>query len=263
MFQALTSDIKSINLFSMITDRNNMLRILILCLIIPMAAAVMSSCAVKNEISISTDGAGTATMAAELDENLVFYLQSMAELTDDAPADGRIFNTEEISAEIEKNPGLTVISITNDDDSSINGEVRYTNIEQLIAETEETLNRPIITFREYGAEKEISIYIDIDNFTDIAPLFPVVEEPLFMTFGPLENQGLSESEYLEMMEYALGDGGGRLIKESVIQTVIRVDGRIISQKGGRKESDSTVVFETPLIRLLLLDKPVEYSIRFR
>lgn len=222
---------------------------------------VFTSCSVRNDINLSPDGSGTASMTTNIDESLVFYLQSLAELTGDYDG-GDLFKIDEIKKGIEENPGLEVVSITNDSDKKITAEVSFKNIEQLIAETEATLNKKIISFNEYGAEKEISIYIDIDNFNDIAPLFPIVEEPLFMTFGPLENQGISEEEYLEMMEYALGEGGGELIRKSMITTKIGIDGTLISQSGGTVKGN-TVTFETPLIRILLLDEPIQYSIRFK
>lgn len=222
---------------------------------------IFSSCAVKNNISLSPDGSGTASTDVSLDESLVFYLESLAELTGESSG-GPLFDVEEIRKSMEKNPGIEVNSLKNHDDKRITAEISFNDIEQLIAETETTLNKKIISFKEYGAEKEIRIYIDIDNFNDIAPLFPIVEEPLFMTFGPLENQGISEDEYLEMMEYALGDGGGELIQDSMITTTINIDGTLISQKGGKAKGNS-VVFETPLVRVLLLDKPIEYVIRFK
>jgi hypothetical protein len=66
-----------------------------------------------------------------------------------------------------------------------------------------------------------------------------------------------------MMEYALGDGGGKLIKDSMITTIINIDGTLISQSGGKETGTNSVTFKTPLIRLLLLDKPIEYSIKFK
>ena len=61
---------------------------------------------------------------------------------------------------------------------------------------------------------------------------------------------------------ALGDGGGDLIRNSMITTTIKIDGKLISQKGGKAKGNS-VTFETPLIRVLMLDQPIEYSIRFK
>ncbi|MBI9106554.1 MAG: hypothetical protein JEZ04_07380 [Spirochaetales bacterium] len=224
---------------------------------------VLSSCSVKNEITLGADGSGSASMTAKIDEMLVTYLSSLAELTGDAPADGVLFNVDDIRKGIEDNPGLRVKAIKNDADKLITAVVEFDDIEALILQSEENLgNEKIISFKKSEASKEIRIYIDIDNFLDIAPLFPMVEEPLFMTFGPLENQGLAEDDYLEMMEYALGDGGGKLIKESMITTIINIDGKLISQTGGRVSGKNSVTFETPLIRLLLLDKPIEYSIKF-
>ncbi len=220
-----------------------------------------SSCSVKNEINLSADGSGNVSSVTELDNMLIFYLKSLAELTDDAK-DKPLFDTEEIKKAIEENPGLKVKSINNDKDKNITAEISFTNIEKLITQTEEALNKNIISFNEYGDEKEIKIHMDIENFTDIAPLFPIVNEPLFMTFGPLENQGITEEEYLEMMEYALGDGGGKLIQESTITTIINIDGKLISQTGGTAKGNS-VTFKTPLIRILMLDEPIEYSIRFK
>ena len=260
MLQTLINTGKSITFYAM----NSLNRIIIRISTILISAGLLilfTSCSVKNEVNLSPDGSGTASMTTNIDESLVFYLKSLAELTGEDP-NGDLFKVDEIKKGIEENPGIKVKSINNDNDRKITAELSFENIEQLIAETEATLNKKIISFTEKGAEKEISIYIDIDNFNDIAPLFPIVEEPLFMTFGPLENQGITEDEYLEMMEYALGAGGGDLIKKSMITTKINIDGTLISQKGGTANGNS-VTFETPLIRILLLDKPIEYSIRFK
>lgn len=232
--------------------------------ILLVSVVLISSCSVKNEINLGTDGSGTASMTAEIDEMLVVYLQSLAELTEEDSTDGTLFNIDDIKKGIEENPGIRVKSIENKEDKLITAVVEFDDIEALIRQSEESLdNEQIISFNSSGAEKEIRIYIDIDNFQDIAPLFPIVEEPLFMTFGPLENQGITEGDYLEMMEYALGDGGGKLIKESMITTTINIDGTLVSQTGGEETGKNSVTFETPLIRILLLDEPIEYSIKFK
>ena len=164
------------------TTENNSFRFILVGIILTVIF-LATSCSVKNEVNLSADGSGTASTVTVLDDALVFYLQSLAELTGEN-AGGPLFNTEEIKKSMEENPGIRVKSIENQDDRRITAEISFNDIEKLIAETEATLNKRIITFNDYGKEKEISIYIDINNFNDIAPLFPIVEEPLFMTFGP-------------------------------------------------------------------------------
>ncbi|MDC7124468.1 MAG: hypothetical protein PQJ46_02805, partial [Spirochaetales bacterium] len=183
---------------------------------------VFSSCSVKNEITLSADGSGTASTNTVLEDSLVFYIQSLAELTGEDSSDS-LFDTDAIKSEMEKNPGIKVNSIDSIDDKKITAEIEFDNIEELIKESEKTLNKKVVSFKQNGDVKEIKIYIDIDNFKDIAPLFPIVDNPLFETFGPLENQEISEDEYLEMMDYALGDGGGTLIKNSIITTSIKIN----------------------------------------
>ena len=234
----------------------------ILGLFVILIAVLFASCSVKQEVELSSDGSGTAAMSADIDPMLVTYLQSLAELTGEG-GDGNLFDVDEISKGIKENPELELISISNKDDMKIDAEIAFNDIENLIKQSEENLNnKKVFSFTEKGKIKEIEIYIDIDNFLDIAPIFPFVEEPLFLTFGPIENQGLAEDDYLEMMEYALGDGGGQLIKKSMISTTINIDGKLISQSGGEVSGKNSVTFNTPLIRLLLLDEPIHYSIKF-
>ena len=82
------------------------------------------------------------------------------------------------------------------------------------------------------------------------------------TFCPEENEGLNEEEYLQMMSFALGEDGPDLIRASVIETRIHVAGRVLEQKGGVREGD-TVIFRIPLIRILLLDQELDYTLTFR
>jgi hypothetical protein len=52
------------------------------------------------------------------------------------------------------------------------------------------------------------------------------------------------------------------VKKSFIEVAIRPEGEIVSQTGG-VVSNGTVVFRIPLLRLLVLDKPLDYSVTFK
>ena len=119
-----------------------------------------------------------------------------------------------------------------------------------------------MSFEERGGEKRVEVRITRENFSSLSGLAPFLDNPFLVMFGPEENEGVSEDEYLEMMEYALGSGASALIRESSVVLVFRVEGRIVSQKGG-VASGETVTFSIPLIDLLLLAEPLEYSIVYR
>ena len=52
------------------------------------------------------------------------------------------------------------------------------------------------------------------------------------------------------------------IKESVLEATVTVPGSVESQSGGKLDG-STVSFSIPLIRVLLLEEPLDYSIIYR
>src|SRR4030042_1396948 len=69
-------------------------------------------------------------------------------------------------------------------------------------------------------------------------------------------------EYLELIDLALGEGGAAALKASAIETTILVKGRVVAQSGGTTVPGG-VAFRIPLLRVLLLDKPLAYSLPFK
>jgi hypothetical protein len=89
-----------------------------------------------------------------------------------------------------------------------------------------------------------------------------LDNPFFRMFSPVENEGTTEAEYLEMMEFLLGEEGPEAVKGSMIEIRVNVKGRILSHSGGRIDGKS-VIYEIPLLRVLLLEEPLEYSLTFK
>jgi hypothetical protein len=73
---------------------------------------------------------------------------------------------------------------------------------------------------------------------------------------------MTEADYLEMIDPAIGEEGTKALKASTIETRLAVKGTLVSQQGG-SASGNIVPFRVPLLRVLLLDKPLDYSIVFR
>jgi hypothetical protein len=89
-----------------------------------------------------------------------------------------------------------------------------------------------------------------------------VENPLFEMFGPQEGEDITEEEYEEMVALAFGDASSRGLTKSFIELKVTVEGTIVGQTGGRIQGKS-VIFKVPLIKVLLLNEPLEYTIVFR
>lgn len=237
-------------------------------LVTVMALLLTWGCQVETDITVAASGSGGARVEAELDPAFIFYLESFAELMEDPDADyslerDGLFPEEQIAQSFEENPDAELLSVDTADPEHLFLELAYQDVEKIAAESADASGTSAFQVSRSQGRTVFQVDINIDNFEQTAKVFTVLNNPLFETFGPLENQGISEEEYLDMMEYALGEGGGELIRNSVLTTRVAVDGRIVAQKGGTVTAGDTVTFKTPLLELLLLKEPIRYEITFQ
>ncbi len=224
---------------------------------------IFSSCSVQQEITLNSEGGGTYRGDVHVSEVFSDYLAQLSSLSMEASEDFVLFETEKIKADIENDgSGVSVQEIYPKDENTLHLELTFNSIEKLVR-SEEALSAGIIRLEESSnGQKTVYIHLDRDNYKDLNTLFSEEQSLVMDTFGPEENEGLTEEEYLDMMSFALGEEGPELILSSTIETEITVEGTIIEQKGGVRK-DNTVIFRIPLIRILLLDQPLDYSLTFR
>ncbi len=136
----------------------------------------------------------------------------------------------------------------------------FSSLEQLLDDLNARQKQSIVKIEEHGRETTLKIYLDLDNYPQLEKIIPFLADPNFETFGPRYNEGMSDAEYLEMIDYILGEEGPGAIEESLIALRINTPKNILSHSGGTKESSSSIRFEIPLIDFLLLAHPIEFSV---
>lgn len=223
----------------------------------------LSSCTVTQEVFLDSDGGGTYSGDIQVSRVFADYLGELASLSMQSSEEFILFDTDKITADMEKDKSsVSVTDIAAGEDNTLHLELEFNSIEGLL-QSEEAQESGIIRFEELAnGQKTVHIRLNRDNYSHLNSLFSEEQSLVMDTFGPEENEGLSEEDYLEMMSFALGEEGPELIRASTIETRVTVGGTIIEQKGGRRESD-TVIFRIPLIRILLLDQALNYSLTFR
>ena len=120
----------------------------------------------------------------------------------------------------------------------------------------------IFSFTTIDNINTVLVEINYETVEQFLLANPSMNSPLMESFGPLANRGLNNEDYLDMMQFALGDESRVGIQESYLVMDINVDGKIISQSGGTKVDQDTVRFKIPLLRILLLDEPESFSVSF-
>ncbi|RKX83852.1 MAG: hypothetical protein DRP57_07090 [Spirochaetes bacterium] len=237
---------------------------IVFVLTIVLLGGSLTSCGVHEEIYLKKDGSGSVSSKIEVKQILVDYFANLAEVTGDSTdiSDGKLFNTKEIKTEIEKQPGVKVTSIKTSGKNLLTTKLEFRNIEDIFNSEKNLTAAGIISLTNSGESKIFRFHLDKKNYKQLSVLIPVLSNPIMESLGPQEDDSTSEADYLDMMSFALGKDGPKAVKNSFVNVVVHVEGKIISQKGG-KISGNVVTFTIPLIKILLLNKPLDYTITFK
>jgi hypothetical protein len=232
-----------------------------LCVILTIL--IFSTCTIKHEVELGKDGSGRVDFHIEIERFFLDYLLDMAELTGELELSEQstIFDIEKIRTALSQKPGITVTRLASPAPEVVEGSFTFRNIEEVFDNEALLTQAKVMGFTCEDNVKSLNLHLDRGNFEHIYSLFPILASPVVESFGPLENEDTSEKEYLEIIEFALGEEGPEGIKNSFINLYIKVNGRLLSQSGGIIDKDG-VSFQIPLIRVLLLDQPLDYSITF-
>jgi hypothetical protein len=225
-----------------------------------LASFALVGCAVSQRVTLEPEGSGTAVVRIRLEKILMAYLQDLSEVSGAAQEKGRIFKLEEIRKDFASRPEVTLARLESPSPDRLEMELDFRSIENLFAAPDKP--QTILTLKKGPNGTTLRAHLDRKNFSQLLELAPFLKNPLFEGLGPQENDNTTEAEYLELIDLALGEGGSAALKASVIETTITVKGQVVAQSGGSVVNGG-VVFRIPLLRVLLLDKPLDYSLTFR
>ena len=229
-----------------------------------LAVFVGISCSANQTIHINSDGSGTLAMHAEVTKLMHDYLESLAEVagTPGFMSGGKVFDAAAIKKDFGSRPGLTVKKVVAPTADSLDLELAFSSIRDVFTADAALTSAGALLYSESGGKKTVKIHLDRSNYTQLSTLFPMLNDPVFAGMGPQVKDTITDDEYVEMIRFSMGDDGPGLLKKSFITLTIDPEGEILSQSGG-SVSGSAVVFRIPLLRLLVLDKPLDYSVTFR
>jgi hypothetical protein len=226
-----------------------------------LSTALLIGCTIKQQVQLEADESGKVSMQIRLEPVFVEYINDLSALTGESP-NGQIFKVEEIKKEFAEREDVTLIRIDTTDPATLEMELSFRSIEEVFSSEQQLQESGVIRFERVSQGYSVRFYLDRKNFASIMKFMPVLQNPLFEGLGPQENDDTTEEEYLELMDLALGEGGADSVSDSYIETKVTVRGTLISQTGG-KISPGSVTFTIPLIRVLLLDKPLDYALVFK
>ncbi len=218
------------------------------------------SCTVHEEITIFVDDSGFSEFTVEIQPFFLEVLDDYSAFLPEEEADLSRLDAERLEAELLKSDYVYDATVHEASETFYSGIFHFTDARYILAKAEEDQRVDILTYTTTGRTQQVVIYIDIDNYSLLEDLVPILKDPAFSTFGPEENRDVTEEEYYEMVSYMLGEEGPGAIQTSEIRIVIHTSRPIIRQNGGRIVNPRQVVFTIPLIKFLLLHEPLMFSV---
>ncbi len=216
------------------------------------------SCGAEQTLRIEKDGSGNTRFDLTLSPVLEGQITELGALWGEEVTEGwLLFDPEALKEEWVPPAGVSLQSLDSPGAGRLQGELRFDSLGALGHGKGDGL----FSVSEEGGRTQIRVAVtrpNLEAFFDFLSL----DNPLLDAFGPLSTQGMEDNEYLEMLAYALGEEVSGAVGDSFYSLTIEVDGRIISQKGGEQLGPSKVRYRIPLLRLLMVNPPLEYSLLY-
>lgn len=232
-----------------------MVGIALLCAI---GLLALYSCASSQQVLLRGDGSGTVHFRVRIDKILIDAANSLAPSGSSKSGE---FDIPKIKEVFSKNPTVSLESLSSPSPGVLTGSFTFNDIGKLFSGSASAATSNIVSFTHGASSNLFKVHITRGNFAQIADLAGMKTNPLYQMFGPEQNAATSEGDLDQMMTYVLGSGGPAALKASTIDVDVQVNGKIISQTGG-VVNGNTVRFHIPLVKLLLLQTPLDYSITF-
>ena len=226
---------------------------------------LVAGCGVDQDITVRLNGSGEAEVRVELQPVFIDYLLALAEVAVDAKSDpAALFDISEVEAAIAEWPGVEAARIATPTPEQLELHLTFDDLQAAFAPTAPdagAVTTPLISLT--GSERRtLRVHLDSDNYHQLTTLFPVLGHPLVISLGPQPDLPVTDDEYLEMMQFVLGDDGPPAILDSQVTVRVQVEGRVVEQQGGELQEDGSVLISIPLLRILVLDQPLDYRIVF-
>ena len=231
---------------------------------------MLVGCGIQQRVVLQIDGSGATSLAITLDESFVEYLRALAAVGgSNLLPDDHIFDVEEIAAAVAARPGVELLAITTPASNQLVMDLTFADVQAAFAVSDSErgpelpAGSPLLSLSPpMRGMRTLRIHLDGANYWQLAQLFPALDNPLIASLGPQPQMPITDDEYLEMVQFALGDQAPTQIADSWVDVEVVVDGVLVSQEGGEL-IEGGVLFRIPLLRILVLDQPLDYLVTFR
>ncbi len=221
------------------------------------------SCQATATLTLKADDkSGKLSLSIEPKASLQTMINDYSELSGGQIED--LFNEEKMKAGLETNDHFSSPSVSiqkgasPSDIKKISLTAGVVDLNRLSDQQEGT---PFFIQRKRGdGKREVLIRLNQENLKELNGLSPDMQNPLLDVLGPINNAGLPEEEYDELVRYTLEDKGLTDLNNSSLILNIVTPSDIQTVSGGKKTQNRTARFSIPLKEVILLNNPIQWQV---
>jgi hypothetical protein len=222
---------------------------------------VLGSCQAKVVGDLRQDGSARLDFKAEIPAAIAAKLRKLGGGT--ATATAPLFDAKSLRSSIAAKPYLGLIELSQPSPESIKGAILVRSL-AAAASSPDFAKTGTIAYSTGAGWAELSFKLDRSKAEAVRSLAPGLDPDLLEALSPpaLDEEGLSAAEYRTMLKSVLGEKAMPAMEAATIELALTAPGAALSSKGGSLDG-STLSVKIPLIDLLVLEKPIEFGLRWK
>lgn len=236
--------------------------------VFPIVAVIVLSSACSGRIDIALDASGAAKLTTQTKVDgavMKGMMERISSVTGNAaPAsDAPFFSADSLKKAVKDRKDLSLDSVEVPDQNTMKASFTVANIMKMGGKDKDA--SPFFSLKASGSQKTLTFRLDRKNVARFPELMPSMDSGFFEMLAPpsLYGDEISEQEYRDnSLALFVGQKNLPAVDKSGAEIRITPPGKIVSQAGGRIEGN-TFIATLPLLTVLVLDKPYEFSLTWK
>lgn len=233
-----------------------------------MAGLFLAACGARVDILMGAAGSAEIEFQTTGKEDLFRNLRrKAAAFSGEELSEGDILSEAAIREGFRGREDLKLLTLSKTDAVSVKGKVSVARLEGLALDAEGETT-PFFRFSRSEGLSTLSFRVDRSNAARLPELLPGLDPGLLDLLGPpaIFDDDLSVEEYRMNLQPFLGRANMPALDDSSFELRVLPPGkppaRITAHAGGKLE-DGRLLVRLPLLELLVLEKPVEFSLSWK
>ena len=228
-------------------------------LVLALATALLAACSGSASASVRADGGLRIQSSVSVPAPLAARLRRLANL----PEASSLFDFEAARKAVAETEGLRLVSLSAADADSLAITLDIADLQSFLSEPK-LAESGAVSLSSGPGWKEVRVRLAQGACAPLADLLPGLDPELVEALSPpaLDPEPITRAEYRRMLAGIIGEKAVVSLEGATMTLKLSAPGPILASSGGKLEGQ-TLSVTLPTLDLLVLEKPVEFSLRWK